>query len=114
MPIKFVETKKFQYCWPKGPVEDYDGIIYDVTFHGEKHIVLIGFTMREAFRKRRRRVVVFIDNKPEAEFAGADDYDQTGHIVAMIKRPDGKFMKIGGDTPRIFRRANHGTLKVYR
>lgn len=33
--------------------------------------------------------MIFIDGWPEA-----DDYSQTGHLVAMIKKPDGTFMSI--------------------
>ncbi|MEM2352494.1 MAG: hypothetical protein QXT26_08820, partial [Thermoproteota archaeon] len=56
--------------------------------------IKIGFTDRVAFGKVRKRVIVFVDDHPEAEFAEADDYDQTGHLVAMIRNPDGKFMDI--------------------
>lgn len=56
--------------------------------------ILVGFTDRRAFGKVRKRVIVFVDGWPEAGFAGTDDYDKTGHLVAMIKRPDGKFMDI--------------------
>ncbi len=94
MPIKFGGVDRYQYQWPDGTVETYDAVFYDVSFGDRRHSVIIGFTNREAFGRERRRVVIFVDDHPEAEFAGADDYDQTGHLVAMIRRPDGKFMDI--------------------
>jgi hypothetical protein len=95
VPIRFdhVETK-YQYRWPDGSVENYEAVFYDVSFGDRRHRVIIGFTNREAFGRERRRVVIFVDGWPEVEFAGADDYDLTGRLVAMIRRPDGAFMHI--------------------
>ncbi|MEM3641417.1 MAG: hypothetical protein QXH37_05815, partial [Candidatus Bathyarchaeia archaeon] len=94
MPVKFAGIKRFEYRWPDGSRERYNAIAYDVIFFGLKHNVLVCFTTRKAFGRKRRRVVIFIDGWPEAEFAEADDYSQTGHLVAMIKKPDGTFMSI--------------------
>jgi hypothetical protein len=93
MSIKLIDViKRHVYEWPDGR-EVYNAVVYEVRFHGLKHRVLIGFTKREAFQKNRRRVVVFVDDYPEAEFAGADNYADSGLVVAMIRNPDGKYMK---------------------
>lgn len=95
MLVRLVDVKDdYEHRWPDGDVERFKAVFYDVVFEGQRRKVVIGFTERKAFGRRRRRVIVFIDEHPTVEFAGADDYDQLGHLVALIKRPDGKFMKI--------------------
>lgn len=95
MPIKVTSVRsEYEYRWPDGTVENYDTISYDAVFGDQRHEVMIGFAERRAFGRDRKRVVIFVDGWPEVEFAGADDYDRTGRLVAMIRRPDGKFMDI--------------------
>ena len=96
MTIKLVEVDgKYQYTWPDGNKETYNAIIYRAKFGDREGKVVIGFTERVAYKKLRKRVVVFVDGYPEVEFAGTDDYDTTGNLVALIKKPDGKLMRIG-------------------
>ena len=47
----------------------------------------LGFTSRYAYGSQRKRVVVFVNGWPEAEFVGTDDYSATGDILGVIKRP---------------------------
>lgn len=85
---------RYEHHWPDGSVEEFKVVSYDVVFEDHGHEVMIGFTEREAFGRTRRRVVVFIDGHPIVEFAGADDYEQLGHLIAIIKKPDGKYMRM--------------------
>jgi len=95
MSIKFAGVKdNFTHKWPDGCIEEYEAISYKVYFDNKEHDVVIGFTERKAYGKTRRRIIVFIDGKPEAEFVATDDYDYTGHLVAIIKTPEGKLMDI--------------------
>jgi len=89
MAIKLVKVDpQYTYRWPDGSIETYKAVVYNV----QSREVSIGFTQKKAYGTMRGRVVVFVDGYPEAEFCGADDYDITGRLVAVIKRPDGKYM----------------------
>jgi hypothetical protein len=46
--------------------------------------------MRPTYGRDRRRIVVWIDNHPHVEFLGADDFGQTGEVLAEIKIPGDK------------------------
>lgn len=95
MAIKLVRVRSgYQYHWPDSSIESYEAIVYEADFGDRRHEIVIGFTEREAFKRVRRRVIVFVDGHPEVEFAAADDYDQTGHLISMIRNPDGTFMSI--------------------
>ncbi len=99
MPIKLRSVGKYTHTFPDKTTENYDAIFYDAEFGDWRGEIIIGFTYREAYGRSRRRVVVFIDKHPEAEFVGSDDYDKTGHLVALIRRRDGKYMRINGIHP---------------
>jgi hypothetical protein len=43
--------------------------------------------MRTAYRRDRGRVVVWIDDHPQAENLGADDFEQSGDALSEIKVP---------------------------
>jgi len=95
MTVKLVKVdSQYTYSWPDGSTEVYKAVIYNVVFSGQSREVLIGFTEREAYGAIRRRVVVFVDGHPEAEFCGTDDYDVTGRLVAIVRGPDRKLMDI--------------------
>jgi hypothetical protein len=95
MAIKLVGVnKEYTYTWPDGNIEIYNAVIYEAEFGDWKGEIVVGFTEREGYGKLRKRAIVFINGHPEAEFVGTDDYDKTGHLAALIKRPDGKFMRI--------------------
>jgi hypothetical protein len=49
--------------------------------------VRIGFGTRFAYGQERKRVVVWIDGHPHAEFVGADDFDRSGEVLSEIKLP---------------------------
>jgi hypothetical protein len=47
----------------------------------------IGFGTRTTYGRARKRVVVWIDGQPHAEFVGADDFDRSGEVLAELKVP---------------------------
>ena len=85
---------KYAYKFPDGSTVTYKAVVYDVTLSGQRHEVLIGFAETKVFGTKRRGVVVFVDGHPEAEFVGADDYHVTGRLVAVVRRPDRKYMDV--------------------
>ena len=42
------------------------------------HRVRIGFGSRPTYGRERKRILVWIDSHPQAEFLGADDFERTG------------------------------------
>jgi hypothetical protein len=49
--------------------------------------VRIGFGQRTVYDRSRKRVVVWIDGQPQAEFLGADDFERSGDLLCEIKVP---------------------------
>ncbi|GEM_PF-1649832 len=78
----------YQYKWPSGDTEIYKHWVEYVALdkRGE-HSVRIGFGRRPAYGKERVRVVVWIDDYPQAEFIGADDSETSGEVLSEIKVP---------------------------
>lgn len=86
--IKIKEVgKNFVYQWPDVPETFEYYVEYISIDKGTEHTVKIGFGKRSAYGKNRARVVVWIDNKPCAEFVGADDFEQTGEVLSEIRVP---------------------------
>ena len=76
----------YTYRWPSGYEEPYPHWIEyrAITTDGE-HEVRIGFGTRHVYNQDRKRVIVWIDNYPHAEFLGADDFDSSGDVLSEIK-----------------------------
>jgi len=91
--------KEYKHIWPEGH-EIFDAIFFTLN-DGKKTIpVIIGFTMRRVFGKNRRRIVVFVKRYPQVEFIGTDEFDRTGELVGVIKRPkSGKHYLYEEDLP---------------
>ena len=66
-------------------VEKYTVIQYIATDDEGRHEVNVGHTERETYGLNRKRIVVFIDNYPYAEFVAADDFDKTGDLLSEIR-----------------------------
>jgi len=74
------------YQWPCGNEEPYPHWVdYRAIGVDGEHTVRIGFRARHTYGRDRKRVVVWIDGHPHAEFFGADDFDSSGDILAEIK-----------------------------
>jgi hypothetical protein len=97
----FVGMKRFDHNWPE-MIESFDAMEFSVVTDKGDASVLIGYTSREAFGKKRKRVVVFIDGHPEVEFNGTDDYGTTGQLVGLIKKPNSQqHYRHGVDIPPV-------------
>jgi hypothetical protein len=91
--ISFLGVKEnFEYQW-FDKMEKYTVIQYIATDDEGRHEVQIGQTERETYGLNRKRIVVFIDNYPYAEFVAADDFDKTGDLLSEIRilQKDGNF-----------------------
>jgi hypothetical protein len=76
------------YRWPSGHEEnDPHWIEYRALGVDGEHRVRIGFGTRKVYGRDRKRVVVWIDGHPQAEFLGADDFDHSGDVLSEIKVP---------------------------
>jgi hypothetical protein len=74
----------FKYQWPRGGPEH----MILVEFIADSNVRIgLGFTMRPVFGQDRKRVIVFVNGHPEAQFVGTDDYEATGEVIGIIKKP---------------------------
>ena len=80
--------KDYVYRWPSGNQEPYPHWIeYRAVGEEGDHRVRIGFGVRKTYGQERKRVVVWIDEHPQAEFLGADDFERSGDLLCEIKVP---------------------------
>jgi hypothetical protein len=83
--VSFLGVKEdFEYQW-FDLTEQYMVIQYIALDEKGRHEVQIGHTEREAYGLNRKRVVVFIDGYPYAEFVAADDFDRSGDLLSEIR-----------------------------
>jgi hypothetical protein len=78
----------YVHRWPGGNEETYPHWIeYRAVGADGEHLVRIGFGLRPTYGRDRKRVVVWIDGHPQAEFLGADDFEHSGDVLCEIKVP---------------------------
>ena len=79
-------SDNFSFQWPGGDTENYDvAISYNAVSSDGKHKITIGYSARNTYGKDRRRIVVWIDEYPYAEFLASDDFDVTGEVLSEIR-----------------------------
>lgn len=87
----------FDHHWPKRKeqeenIEHYDESYISEIIVGNRDLrIKIGFGNRFTAGKVRRRAVVFLDDGrriwPVVEFVGADDFEESGKMISLIKIP---------------------------
>ena len=83
--VSFLGVKEdFEYQW-FDTTEKYTVIQYIAIDEQGRYEVQIGQTERETYGLNRKRVVVFIEGYPFAEFVAADDFDKTGDLLSEIR-----------------------------
>ena len=83
------------YLWPSGDREPYPHWVeYRAIATDGEHRARIGFGSRVTYGQPRRRLVVWIDEHPHAEFLGADDFPRSGDVLCEIKVPGNKGERI--------------------
>ena len=76
----------YNYAWPDGNEENFDlAVTYKAFSEAGNHNITIGYSYRNTYGRDRRRVVVWIDDYPHAEFLAADDFDKTGEVLSEIR-----------------------------
>ena len=93
MKIKDIDdvVKNHSFKWPGGDIENYDHVVvYNAISNSGSHKISVGYTYRNTYGRDRRRVVVWIDNYPCAEFLEADDFDVSGEVLSEIRFYDPK------------------------
>jgi hypothetical protein len=99
----------YNFKWPGGDIEKFDfTIIYKALSDAGNHKITIGYGYRNTYGKDRRRVVVWIDDYPRAEFLAADDFDITGEILSEIRFYDDE-----GESKRMCRYASDAIPQRY-
>jgi len=79
-------SSNHSFKWPDGSIENYDNSIdYNAIAEDGQHILRIGYCLRNTYGRTRRRVVVWIDDRPHAEFLEADDFDISGELLSQIR-----------------------------
>ena len=88
MAVKFDGFQvPYVHQWPLER-EEYEGAIkFRADVRGRSIPVLIAFGEREAFGRKRRRVLVIVNGKVMLELVGTDDYDSTGELIGVLKQP---------------------------
>jgi len=104
----------YKQRWPEGE-EKYDGAIRFRARINDKVVpVIIAFGYREAFGAVRRRVLIIVKNKVMLELAGVDDYDWTGLLVGVLKKPGTEeHFRPGEEVPRELSRFTIVTHRDY-
>lgn len=91
----FTEVDSFDFGWPrKGGGLSYEHFdkVYETTrrIKGHTHTFKIGFAERWAAGQNRRRVVVWLGNRPLVEFTGGNNFEADGLMSSVIKLENGR------------------------
>lgn len=99
--LEIHEAAPFKFTWPNGWTEEYpqayEGTLDKESMHFE---VKIGVGEREAAGRIRKRVTVFLNGRPTVEFAGTDDFTESGLIASCITLPNRKRLKPNQSVPK--------------
>ena len=91
---KVEEAGPFDFRWPKeggSMVEHYEkSFIGTRMIDGQQIALKVGFTDRKAAGQVRRRVTVWLGNRPLVEFAGSNNYDNDGLLASVIRLKNNK------------------------
>ncbi len=105
------EREGESYKWPEGRerYSRYRVFIGTTRAEGAVHIGLGEAVRENKWGRDRKYVVAFLSSgapqQPLAEFVAADDYEQTGELVAVIRGSDGgrRMYGAGDALPRAYR-----------
>lgn len=94
-----VELSAFTYRWPTDTESFAGGWQFAVLANGRTFDVKLGFGRRPAYGRDRARVVVWVNGQPQVEGAGADDYDESGALISMLRIEGGRMPEHLGELP---------------
>lgn len=88
------ETGPFDFKWPKeggSMIEHYEkGYNATKIVDGQQITLKIGFSNRKAAGQMRKRVTVWLGNRPLVEFAGSNNFDTDGMLASIIRLKNNK------------------------
>jgi excisionase family DNA binding protein len=88
------EMGPFEFKWPKeggSTVEHYEkGYNATKIVDGQQITLKAGFSDRRAAGQMRKRVTVWLGNRPLVEFAGSNNYDEDGILASIIRLKNNK------------------------
>ncbi len=89
----------YTHIWPSKEEEKFDGALkYVANFRGKKIPVKIAIGEREAFGRHRKRVLIIVKDRVMSELAETDNYDKTGLLIGVLKKPKSEEGYKVGDT----------------
>jgi excisionase family DNA binding protein len=100
--LKLRSASDFDHKWPDGSHERYGQVQEGLaTYDGKTYDVKLGFTVREAAGKPRRRGLVLINRYATVEFAGPDPKVEKDNdvLASVIKTRDGKQLPANAPVP---------------
>ena len=64
--------------------------------HGRRLTLYVGKVLggREAYGRNRARYLVGTGSRVIVEFAGADDYEETGRVFSILRLPSSSFTRL--------------------
>lgn len=114
MSPRLERSEPFSFRWPDGTIEEYrEAFEGMVEAAGVQVKAKIGIGERYAAGRLRKRVVVFIDDRPTVEFVGVDDFDKSKLVVSVITLRNRKRLKPGQRIPdeyRFFRLVRYNSV----
>lgn len=106
----FSQIGPFDFRWPSSYVEHYEERYETIRqIKGRTFTFRIGVGNREAAGQLRRRVVVWLDDRPLVEFASGNDFEAKGLLASVIKLPNGRQVPRGQEVPPEYRSFNIAT-----
>ena len=99
-----VKSVPFHFTWPNGRTEEYSEAYEGTANDGDMQFeVKIGVCERPAAGMNRKRVTVFLNGRPTAEFVGADDFEESKRVASLVVLPNKKRLRPNQTVPTEYR-----------
>jgi excisionase family DNA binding protein len=93
LELKLSPGKPFSYVWPhkktqtdEDSTEDFEKVMEGTArLNGDLKRVKVGYTWRKSAGMKRRRAVIWVENRPLVEFAGGNDFERTKSMASIIR-----------------------------
>ena len=91
---------KYAYIWPDGTKIECDSLYFLIKLPNEEVEVIVGVTELKVWGSIRKKIFIFVKNTPIVEFVATDNYDKTGNLIAVLKKPSsGEMYKLNEKLP---------------
>ena|GEM_PF-1976858 len=90
--IVFERAGRYVYKAPDGNTIEYDALYFHLDVDGRRIEIVVGLTKSFTYGALRKRTVVFINGTPIVEFVATDNYNETGNLIATLKKPNSNEM----------------------